>query len=227
MKKLLRSLLLAAVLCTALCVGALAADGDPTVDGIYNVKVEAAADTLTPQDASGTAVSATNEGGAYSAFYKGAVKLSVDVSGLENGEQYLLLIVKDGTGSAPTGDSIYYIAQAAATAGTVAFTAYPKTMSSGSYTVYLTGGGRTISSGAKVGSFDYYQAYTLGDVNGDDTINVLDAMDVIYHIVGSKTLSETQKLAANVVRGGSDDAINVKDAMQIIYYIVGTITSFD
>lgn len=227
MKKLLRSLLLAAVLTTVLCVGALAADGDPTVDGIYNVNVEAA-DTLTPQDASGTAVSVTDKGGNYSAFYEGAVKLSVEVSDLQNGEQYLLLIVKKGTNGALTGDSIYYIAQAAAaTDGKATFTAYPKTMSSGSYTVYLTGGGRTISSGAKVGSFDYYQAYTLGDVNEDDTINVLDAMDVIYHIVGSKTLSETQKLAANVVRGGSDDAINVKDAMQIIYYIVGTITSFD
>ena len=222
MKKLLRSLLLAAVLTTVLCVGALAADGGPTVDGIYNVNVEAA-DTLTPQDASGTAVSATNEGGAYSAFYKGAVKLSVDVSDLRNGEQYLLLIVKNGTNGALTGDSIYYIAQAAATDGKVAFTAYPKTMSSGSYTVYLTGGGRTISSGAKVGSFDYYQAYTLGDVNGDGGITTTDARLILQYIVGSAQFKEWQKLAADV---NKKDGINVTDARLILKYVIGDIRTF-
>ncbi len=222
MKKLLRSLLLAAVLTTVLCVGALAADGDPTVDGIYNVNVEAA-DTLTPQDASGMAVSATNEGGAYSAFYKGAVKLSVDVSNLQNGEQYLLLIVKNGTNGALTGDSIYYIAQAAATDGKVAFPAYPKTMSSGSYTVYLTGGGRTISSGAKVGSFDYYQAYTLGDVNGDGGITTTDARLILQYIVGSAQFKEWQKLAADV---NKKDGINVTDARLILKYVIGDIRTF-
>lgn len=221
MKKLLRSLLLAAVLTTVLCVGALAADGDPTVDGIYNVNVEAA-DTLTPQDASGTAVSATNEGGAYSAFYKGAVKLSVDVSNLQNGEQYLLLIVKNGTNGALTGDSIYYIAQAAATDGKVAFTAYPKTMSSGSYTVYLTGGGRTISSGA-VGSFDYYQAYTLGDVNEDGSITTTDALLILQHIVHKIDLTQTQQLAADVSKA---NGVDTTDALMILQYIVHKITEF-
>lgn len=220
MKKLLRSLLLAAVLCTALCVGALAADGDPTVDGIYNLT----GNTLTPQDANGTAVSATNEGGAYSAFYEGAVKLSVDVSGLKTGEQYLLLIVKKGTSGALTGDSIYYIAQAAATDGKVAFTAYPKTMSSGSYTVYLTGGGRTISSGAEVGSFDYYQAYTLGDVDNNGKINAIDAMMVLQYSVDKITLSNTQMLAANV---SGDTKVNGIDAMMILQYSVEKISSFD
>lgn len=223
MKKLLRSLLLAAVLTTVLCVGALAADGDPTVDGIYNVNVEAA-DTLTPQDASGTAVSATNEGGAYSAFYKGAVKLSVDVSNLQNGEQYLLLIVKNGTNGALTGDSIYYIAQAAATDSKVAFTAYPKTMSSGSYTVYLTGGGRTISSGAKVGSFDYYQAYTLGDVNEDGTIDSVDALKILQNWVGKIDLKSNQKLAADV---NKDNAIDSVDALKILQLWIGKISSFN
>ena len=223
MKKLLRSLLLAAVLTTVLCVGALAADGDPTVDGIYNVNVEAA-DTLTPQDASGTAVSATNEGGAYSAFYKGAVKLSVEVSNLQNGKQYLLLIVKNGTNGALTGDSIYYIAQAAATDGKVAFPAYPKTMSSGSYTVYLTGGGRTISSGAKVGSFDYYQAYTLGDVNEDGTIDSVDALKILQNWVGKIDLKSNQKLAADV---NKDNAIDSVDALKILQLWIGKISSFN
>lgn len=223
MKKLLRSLLLAAVLTTVLCVGALAADGDPTVDGIYNVNVEAA-DTLTPQDASGTAVSVTDKGGNYSAFYEGAAKLRVDVSGLKTGEQYLLLIVKKGTDGALTGDSIYYIAQAAATDGKVAFTAYPKTMSSGSYTVYLTGGGRTISSGARVGSFDYYQAYTLGDVNEDGTIDSVDALKILQNWVGKIDLKSNQKLAADV---NKDNAIDSVDALKILQLWIGKISSFN
>lgn len=224
MKKLLRSLLLAAVLTTVLCVGALAADGGPTVDGIYNVKVEAAADTLTPRDASGTAVSVTDKGGDYNAFYEGAAKLRVDVSGLKTGEQYLLLIVKKGTSGALTGDSIYYIAQAAATDGKVAFTAYPKTMSSGSYTVYLTGGGRTISSGAKVGSFDYYQAYTLGDVNEDGTIDSVDALKILQNWVGKIDLKSNQKLAADV---NKDNAIDSVDALKILQLWIGKISSFN
>ena len=223
MKKLLRSLLLAAVLTTVLCVGALAADGDPTVDGIYNVNVEAA-DTLTPQDASGTAVSVTDKGGNYSAFYEGAAKLRVDVSSLKTGEQYLLLIVKKGTDGALTGDSIYYIAQAAATDGKVAFTAYPKTMSSGSYTVYLTGGGRTISSGARVGSFDYYQAYTLGDVNEDGTIDSVDALKILQNWVGKIDLKSNQKLAADV---NKDNAIDSVDALKILQLWIGKISSFN
>ena len=66
-----------------------------------------------------------------------------------------------------------------------------------------------------------------GGVNGiDDAININDAMAVIYHIVGKQTLTATQQLAANVVRGGIDEAININDAMQIIYYIVGRIDKF-
>lgn len=219
MKKLLRSLLLAAVLTTVLCVGALAADGGPTVDGIYNLQGNA----LKPLDADDTAVFVTDKGGDYSAFYEGAVKLSVEVSGLTDGEQYLLLIVKNGTNGALTGDSIYYIAQTAATDGKATFTAYPKTMSSGSYTVYLTGGGRTISSGARVGSFDYYQAYTLGDVNGDGGITTTDALLILQHIVHKIDLTETQQLAADVSKA---NGVDTTDALMILQYIVHKITEF-
>lgn len=218
MKRLMRSLLLAAVLCTVLCVGALAADSEPVKGGIYGITGSA---MLTPDTA---ATTQTVDGKEYTDYYANAVKFGVAANSLEDNQQYLLLVLK-GEG-VPTAENIAYIDQAAAQNGSVSFTAYPKELSKGTYHVYLVGGGTAFAQ-SQVASFEYDKKYTLGDVNEDDTINVLDAMDVIYHIVGSKTLSETQKLAANVVRGGSDDAINVKDAMQIIYYIVGTITSFD
>lgn len=225
MKRLLRSLLLGAILSALLCVGVLAADSEPVKGGIYNIKSSNV--TLKPNT---EATTDTVDGTEYTDYYANAVKFDVKAENLTENQQYLLLVLKGGAdGSAPgvpTADNIAYIDQMAAQNGSVSFTAYPKELTKGTYYVYLVGGGMAFAQ-SQVASFEYDKKYTLGDVNEDGMINVLDAMDVIYHIVGTKTLNETQMLAANVLRGGSDDTINVKDAMQIIYYIVGTITSFD
>lgn len=225
MKRLLRSLLLGAILSALLCVGVLAAESEPVKGGIYNIKSSNV--TLKPNT---EATTDTVDGTEYTDYYANAVKFDVKAENLTENQQYLLMVLKGGAdGSAPgvpTADNIAYIDQAAATTTGVDFTAYPKELTKGTYYVYLVGGG-TAFADSQVASFEYDKKYTLGDVNEDGMINVLDAMDVIYHIVGTKTLNETQMLAANVLRGGSDDTINVKDAMQIIYYIVGTITSFD
>ena len=225
MKRLLRSLLLGAILSALLCVGVLAADSESVKGGIYNIKSSNV--TLKPNT---EATTDTVDGTEYTDYYANAVKFDVKAENLTENQQYLLMVLKGGAdGSAPgvpTADNIAYIDQAAAQNGSVSFAAYPKELTKGKYYVYLVGGGTAFAQ-SQVASFEYDKKYTLGDVNGDGMINVLDAMDVIYHIVGTKTLNETQMLAANVLRGGSDDTINVKDAMQIIYYIVGTITSFD
>lgn len=228
MKRLLRSLLLGAILSALLCVGALAAESEPVKGGIYDISGSV---TLTPKDASDKTIEkGSSDGVATDGYYANAVKFDVKAENLTENQQYLLMVLKGGAdGSAPgvpTAENIAYIDQAAAQNGSVSFAAYPKELTKGTYYVYLVGGG-TAFSDSQVASFEYDKKYTLGDVNEDGMINVLDAMDVIYHIVGTKTLNETQMLAANVLRGGSDDTINVKDAMQIIYYIVGTITSFD
>ena len=225
MKRLMRSLLLAAVLCTVLCVGALAADTSPTVDGVYNLTCSA----LKPLDANGaevTKAAAHIDGAAVADFYAGAVKFSVEVSGLTNGEQYLLLAVKDNANGALTGDSIVYIDQAAAVDGKVSFTAYPSALPKGTYTVYLTGGGRTITNGAKVGSFTSYQSYTLGDVDGNEMITTNDAVMILKHCVGLEELEPGSPayLAANVDGNG---AITTNDAVEILKYVAGIIQSFD
>lgn len=223
MKKLMRSLLLAAVLCTVLCVGALAADTSPTVDGVYNLTGSA----LKPLDANGaevTKAAANIDGAAVADFYAGAVKFSVEVSGLTNGEQYLLLAVKDNANGALTGDSIVYIDQAAAADGKVSFTAYPSALPKGTYTVYLTGGGRTISNGAAVGSFTSYQSYTLGDVNGDTRITVTDALFALQISAGvGESWTDIQKMAADV---NKDSNVTVTDALFILQYSAGLRNSF-
>lgn len=216
MKKLLRTLLLAAALTALLCVSALAADS--TVSNVTG-------NILTPKTAAGETI--TEKDGKY----ENAAKFDVNATGTE-ASQYLLLVLRDQ--NVPTEQNIVYINQAAAGAnGAISFTgsdaAYPMTMTSGTYYVYLVGADKPFTANAPAASFTYDAGYELGNVltgEGEENININDAMEVIYHIVGRRTLSETQQMAANVVRGENEEGININDAMQIIYYIVGKIDKF-
>lgn len=218
MKKLLRTLLLAAALTALLCVSALAADSAVSI-------TDQTGATLTPKTAEGETI--TKKDGKY----ENAVKFDVNATGTQ-GSQYLLLVLRDQ--NVPTEQNIVYINQAAAGEdGNLAFTgsdaAYPMTMTSGTYYVYLVGDGKSFDATKADASFTYDAGYELGNVltgEGEENININDAMEVIYHIVGRRTLSETQQMAANVVRGENEEGININDAMQIIYYIVGKIDKF-
>lgn len=64
---------------------------------------------------------------------------------------------------------------------------------------------------------------TLGDVNKDGNINSTDALMVLQHAVGQKTLTGDAKTAADVTKDGS---INSSDALKILQYSVGNIKSF-
>lgn len=216
MKKLLRTLLLAAALTALLCVSALAADS--TVSNVTG-------NILTPKTAEGETIIEKD------GKYENAAKFDVNATGTE-ASQYLLLVLRDQ--NVPTEQNIVYINQAAAGAnGAISFTgsdaAYPMTMTSGTYYVYLVGADKPFTANAPAASFTYDAGYELGNVltgEGEENININDAMEVIYHIVGRRTLSETQQMAANVVRGENEEGININDAMQIIYYIVGKIDKF-
>lgn len=221
MKKLLRTLLLAAALTALLCVSALAADS-----AVSNVK-----GGILPLDDSGKQITA--EGGKYT----GAVQFDLTATeGLTNGSQYLVLMLKvAGENTVPTAKNIYYINQKAAADGKLAFTneggdpIYPMDLVNGTYSIYILGDGKTFDPAKADASFTYDAGYELGNVltgEGEENININDAMEVIYHIVGRRTLSETQQMAANVVRGENEEGININDAMQIIYYIVGKIDKF-
>lgn len=224
MKRLLRSLLLGAILSALLCVGALAADSEPVKGGIYNITGSV---TLTPKDASGGAITAgSSDGVADSGYYANAVKFDVKAENLTKDQQYLLLVLKGGAdGSAPgvpTADNIAYIDQMAATETGVSFTAYPKELTKGKYYVYLVGGGMAFAQ-SQVASFEYDKKYTLGDVDEDGAINSGDAMLVLQHSVRLFTLSARQQLAADV---NMNNKIESGDAMQILQYSVHLIKEF-
>lgn len=211
MKKLLRTLLLAAALTALLCVSALAADS-----AVSNVT----GNILTPKTAEGAEIKADTNG-----KYENAVKFDVNATGTK-GSQYLLLVLRDQ--NVPTEQNIVYINQAAAGEdGELVFTgsdaAYPMTMTSGTYYVYLVGDGKEFSASDPAASFTYEAGYTLGDVDGDGRIQALDALCVLKHVANVEMLNATGKLAADV---DNNREIQALDALTILQFVAGVIPKF-
>lgn len=202
MKKLLRTLLLAAALTALLCVSALAADSAVSI-------TDQTGATLTPKTAEGETI--TEKDGKY----ENAVKFDVNATGTQ-GSQYLLLVLRDQ--KVPTEQNIVYINQAAAGEdGNLAFTgsdaAYPMTMTSGTYYVYLVGDGKEFSASAPAASFTYEAGYTLGDVNNDGKINALDAILILRAAVDLTNLNDVQEKAADM---NGDGRVNALDAIEVL-----------
>lgn len=213
MKKLLRTLLLAAALTALLCVSALAADSAVSI-------TDQTGATLMPKTAAGETI--TEKDGKY----ENAAKFDVNATGTQ-GSQYLLLVLREQ--DVPTERNIVYINQAAAGEdGKLAFTgsdaAYPMTMTSGTYYVYLVGDGKEFSASAPAASFTYDAGYIKGDANGDGKVNIDDVTAVLNHVVENRFLTGTNFEAADVVK---DDKINIDDVTKLLNFIVENITTLD
>lgn len=223
MKRLLRSLLLGAILSALLCVGALAADSEPVKGGIYNIKSSNV--TLKPNT---EATTDTVDGTEYTDYYANAVKFDVKAEKLAENQQYLLLVLKGGAdGSAPgvpTADNIAYIDQAAAQNGSVSFAAYPKELTKGTYHVYLVGGGTAFNAAEPDATFQYDKKYTLGDVNDDGKINAIDAVLILRAAIGKTELTDIQQKAADV---NEDKSVNALDAVVVLRKAVGKSSILD
>ncbi len=203
MKKLLRTFLLAAALTALLCVSALAADSTVSITGQTGA-------TLTPKTAADAPITANADG-----KYENAVKFDVNATGTKD-SQYLLLVLRDQ--KVPTEQNIVYINQAAAGEdGKLAFTgsdaAYPMTMTSGTYYVYLVGDGKSFDATKADASFTYDAGYTLGDVNNDGKINALDAILILRAAVDLTNLNDVQKKAADM---NGDGRVNALDAIEVL-----------
>lgn len=216
MKKLLRTLLLAAALTALLCVSALAADS--TVSNVTG-------NILTPKTAEGAEIIAEN------GKYTGAVQFDLTATqGLTSGSQYLVLMLKDaGENTVPTAENIYYINQKAAADGKLAFTnaggdsVYPMDLVNGTYSIYIVGDGKTFDPAKADASFTYEAGYTLGDVDGNGRIQALDALCVLKHVANVEMLNATGKLAADVDNNGKIQAL---DALTILQFVAGVIPKF-
>lgn len=220
MKKWIKTVLLSVGAAALMCGGAFAADA--STSGVYDVTPETGY-TLTPQTANKTVVSAKNAqvNGKETQFYADAVRFELTGTGT-NGTQYVVFALS-GDKAVPTKSNIAYIDQDAASNGTISFNLYPGSLSSGTYNVYLAaGGGNGLE---KVAAFSYYQAYTLGDVDGNKVVNTLDALQVLQYSAGTIDLNSTQILAADVA--SPKETVNTLDALQILQYAAKLIDTFD
>lgn len=221
MKKLLRTLLLAAALTALLCVSALAADSAVSI-------TDQTGATLTPKTAEGAEITADANG-----KYTNAVQFDLTATeGLTNGSQYLVLMLKvAGENTVPTAENIYYINQKAAAAdGKLAFTneggdsVYPMDLVNGTYSIYIVGEGKNFNAAKADASFTYDAGYIKGDANGDGKVNIDDVTAVLNHVVENRFLTGTNFEAADVVK---DDKINIDDVTKLLNFIVENITTLD
>ncbi len=72
-------------------------------------------------------------------------------------------------------------------------------------------------------SYDVVPVVTYGDVNGDDEVDVTDAILVYAYVNGKITFTEEQLKAADV---SGDDEVDVTDAILVYGYVNGKITQF-
>lgn len=202
MKRRLLALLLAVLTLTMLTAAAFAEDTE--VLGVYNVTGPL------------TVTNGTKDGG----FYVGADTFELNCTGLTG--EYSLVLLLAGDSAVPTEGNIQYIDQTSIKGGTVTFTLKPKALTEGTYNVYISTTDKALD---KVASFQYgtKPPYTLGDVDGLNGIDSTDALMVLQHIVGIRTLTGTQLLAADV---DGVDGVTSTDALMILQYIVGSIKSF-
>lgn len=205
MKKVWRMLLLAGVFTVLLCVSALAAG-----EGMYDVT------GMTPEGYSKTETVTIK--GEEKTLYVGAEKVTLTYDKAVKDSYYLVLALNDDTGI-PTVSNIAYINQDTATGTEVSFTVYPNKLENDkTYTVYLSSNDGTLTTLTEKGSFSYYVPYTLGDANGDDEVDVTDAVKILKCIVGNDSFIGNQELAADA---NGDGSVDVTDAVTILKYIVG------
>lgn len=197
MKRRLLALLLAVPMLAMLTAAAFAEDTDL---GVFNVRGPL------------TVMSGTQDGNFYT--------FELNCTGLTG--EYSLVLLLEGDSKVPTEGNIQYIDQMSVEGGKVTFTLKPKALTEGTYNVYISTTDKPLE---KVASFEYgtKPPYTLGDVDGLNGIDSTDALMVLQHIVGIRTLTGTQLLAADV---DGVDGVTSTDALMILQYIVGSIKSF-
>ena len=197
MKRRMLALLLAVLMLAMLTAAAFAEDTDL---GVVNVRGPL------------TVMSGTQDGNFYT--------FELNCTGLTG--EYSLVLLLEGDSKVPTEGNIQYIDQMSVEGGKVTFTLKPKALTEGTYNVYISTTDKPLE---KVASFEYgtKPPYTLGDVDGLNGIDSTDALMVLQHIVGIRTLTGTQLLAADV---DGVDGVTSTDALMILQYIVGSIKSF-
>ena len=230
MKRMLAMLLALVMLLGLSCTTALAAAEEPEKAGLYAVTGSTGV-TLTPKlpgkdGATVSGVSATI-GGKSETFYEGAEQVEVTISGVTAGKYYMFFALTQETTTPPEG-AIKFVDQATAS-GTVSCKVYPMDLSAGqTYYIYVSSNEESgLTALTKVGSFTYYEPYTLGDVDDDGYWTANDALYTLQIAVNRDTLTidgesvavtDTMRKAADTDK---DTYITATDALLILQKAVG------
>ena len=87
----------------------------------------------------------------------------------------------------------------------------------GDYTGYLNINSN-IQASVQIPVYLYVgDALLLGDVNGDDTLNVLDIVQIVNYVLGTIEFSDSQILSADV---NGDSLVNVLDIVTLVNMIL-------
>lgn len=125
-------------------------------------------------------------------------------------------------GAEVTYDNIYYINQNKELSGDALLKG--KKLADGTYVVkvgyYKDGEFAIMEDEFVVGETVEDTTYTLGDVDNDGVVTVLDALCTVQAVAGINELTNTQILAADVDK---DNLVTVLDALDIAKYIAGLI----
>lgn len=220
MKKL--SAVLAIVLAVMLLTTAALAAGTQTTPVVYGLNVESSyIVSFKTADGSAAGTATGIVGGSTGTVYKDAAKLELSFTGTP-GEQYAVFLLKDST--VPTQGSIKYIDQTEGSS--VKFTVYPYDLGeTGSYGLYVSSTNMGYTKIAEFSVTDSWEEapYTLGDVNMDGSIDVIDASLILRYAANLNTLTDTQKAAADV---NGNNSIDVIDASMVLRYAANLIDSF-
>ena len=159
-------------------------------------------------------------------------RVSVAVTGVEEGKQYLL--IAQNADAAPTESNIIYINQDTSSGTSVSFDVFPKELETDkTYYVFLSSDASsgTITARALVGTFVLKEVqeeeYPVGDTDGDGFITALDADLILDYIANrgdarAKLNSSSESYDADLFRrantNSADTRINMNDALQIFFY---------
>lgn len=154
-------------------------------------------------------------------------KLNVTYTSASTNSEYVVFATSGTLTEVPTESNLVYIDQKTAGSDGVSFVVYPKTLTNGTYQVWMSSNAAS-GVGAKkaqnIGNFEYHTEtppYKLGDVDQDGKITVSDALYVLDMCVGVKPTAEPQKSAADVDKSGD---VRVTDALIILDVSVGNKT---
>ena len=176
-------------------------------------------------------VSAAGDPGFYKSVTKGSLtakpadkandRLTVTYTAAKTGYEYLVLLVSGDVDAPSVSNEIRYIDQKTAESAKVDFTVYPVVgTEEEQFTLFLTSDDPDFTTVKAPIKYDADKpAYTLGDINDDGLIDVVDANKALLFFVDAEgnPLSEIQKLAADI---NKDGLVDVVDANKILLFFV-------